>query len=56
MRRGISNRFFILFIVTGFLLAPMAVAAEVNLPDFIESMDMKGDLRVRYDYQDLDAA
>ena len=58
MRRGVSNQLFILvlFVVTGFLAAPMSVAAQVNLPDFIESMDLKGDLRVRYDYQDLDEA
>jgi hypothetical protein len=58
MRKGLSSRLLILFlfIVPGFLAAPMSVAAQVNLPDFIESMDLKGDLRVRYDYQDLDEA
>src|SRR6056297_1772827 len=56
MKYRITFQLILFFVFTGFLLHPMSTSAQVNLPDFIESMDIKGDLRVRYDYQDLDEA
>jgi hypothetical protein len=36
------------------LCMPMTVFADVKTQDFIENLNIKGDLRVRYDYQDND--
>jgi hypothetical protein len=35
-----------------YLFMPMTVFADVNTQDFIENLNIKGDLRIRYDYQD----
>jgi len=37
-----------------YLFMPMSAFAEVTAQDFIENLNIKGDLRVRYDYQDND--
>jgi hypothetical protein len=37
-----------------FLIFPISASAKVNVSDFISDMDVKGDLRVRYDWQDND--
>ena len=44
----------LIFICLGLLLSPIAAFAQVNVSDFIESMNINGDLRVRYDYQNMD--
>ena len=37
-----------------YLCVPITASATVNASDFIENLDIKGDLRIRYDYQDND--
>ena len=48
------RQLFLIFFSLGFLITPIAAASQININEFIESMDIKGDLRVRYDYLDLD--
>jgi len=45
---------FLVFSLGILLLFPMAASADVNASDFIAGVDLKGDLRVRYDWQDDD--
>lgn len=54
MKVKLTLKGLIILICFGFLLAPVSALAKVNVNDFIERMDIKGDLRVRYDYQNMD--
>ncbi len=54
MKLKLSRPLFLIFFSLGFLITPIAAASQINLNEFIESMDIKGDLRVRYDYLDPD--
>ncbi|MFO7559845.1 MAG: putative porin [Desulfobacterales bacterium] len=45
---------FFVFLLGLFLSLPMTASADVNASDFIAGVDLKGDLRVRYDWQDDD--
>lgn len=53
--KGAIVLFICVFLLTGALM-PASSQANVKVSDFIDEVSLKGDLRVRYDYQDNDEA